>query len=83
VNLYRISQTVNDGYDTYDAAIVAAPSVTEARKVHPEQGRDDPWAEDRCYTAWAKKPSDVKVELIGLAKPGTEAGVILASFNAG
>lgn len=35
MNLYLISQTINEGYDTYDSAVVAAESEDEARKIHP------------------------------------------------
>ena len=35
------------------------------------------------YSGWAKTPDIVRVEYLGEAKPGTAAGVILASFNAG
>jgi hypothetical protein len=80
MNLYRISQEVNTDLDTYDAAIVAAASADEARKIHP---RGDASAWDGVWGTWAADPKDVDVELIGTAKPGTEAGVILASFNAG
>jgi len=34
------------------------------------------------YHSWVS-PDKVKVELIGVAAPGTVAGVIVASFNAG
>lgn len=79
LNLYKISQNVNNDYDTYDSAIVAAGSVEEARLIHP--GWQEKWGER--FTPWAYKPEDVQVELIGTAAPGTQAGVILASFNAG
>jgi hypothetical protein len=35
MNLYLISQNVNNDYDTYDAAVVAANSEDEARLIHP------------------------------------------------
>lgn len=98
MKLWKISQSVNYDYDTYDSAIVAAETEDEARMIHPEGklDRHQPSVWDsgryswiyRIYssefrdTSWAP-PSDVTVELIGTAKPGTKAGVILASFNAG
>ena len=82
MNIYKISQSENNGYDTFDFAIVAAESEEEARLINP----DGKWYEDQGeykYTAWAFKPEQVEVEYLGIAKEGTEVGIILASFNAG
>jgi len=73
MNIYLISQSVNNDYDTYDAMVVAAPDEETARHMHPSWG----WESN----SWARYPSDVYVELIG--QTDREAGVILASFNAG
>jgi len=35
MNLYLISQDVNDGYDTYDSAVVCSESESDARMMHP------------------------------------------------
>lgn len=78
MNLYLISQDVNDGWDTYDSAVVAAKSEQEARSIHPS-GRESSPTWDQTWTS----PTNVKVELIGKAVPGTKAGVICSSFNAG
>jgi len=37
MNLYLISQDVNDNYDTYDSAVVAAKSEGDARKISPSE----------------------------------------------
>ena len=37
MNLYLISQSVNNEYDTYDSAVVAAESEEDATKIHPIQ----------------------------------------------
>lgn len=37
MNLYLISQTANNGYDSYDSAVVAAKSAKDARKIHPSE----------------------------------------------
>lgn len=74
MNLYLISQSVNNDYNTYDSAVVAAPDEETARNTYPGWGEWD-------YGRWARYRSDVKVELIG--QTDREAGVILASFNAG
>ena len=94
LNLYRISQTKNDGYDTFDSAVVVAESEEAAREMHP-----DPifmWHND--YQEWGNgclgrdadglacwsHPKDVEVEVIGIPDERFRAGdVICASFNAG
>ena len=40
MKLWRISQTVNDEYGSYNEAIVAAKTKDEATVMHPENGRD-------------------------------------------
>ena len=35
MKLYKISQTINDDYDTYDSAVVCAKDEDEARHIHP------------------------------------------------
>ena len=80
MKLWRISQHENGGYDTYDNAVVAAETEGQARLTHPG---DMIWnGETRDYDTWCSA-KHVKVELIGEAVEGTEAGVICASFNAG
>lgn len=94
--IYEITQTVNQGYDTYDSAIVVANDRTEAAHTHPDG--DKQW--DITKQKWGfvtisgrtildmdshtwSNPSDVVVTLIGEANEDIEAGVVLASFNAG
>jgi len=80
MNLYKISQEVNNGYDTYDSAIVAAEDEFDARNTHPDGNY---WGHDYwCEQAW-DDPKYVIAVQIGTALPGTSRGVILASFNAG
>lgn len=74
MKLYLISQTANLEYDTYDAAVVAAPDEEIARKIKPSDSED--------YPEWTT-PDNVRVQLIGTALKGTQQGVILASFRAG
>jgi hypothetical protein len=78
MKLYKISQTLNSGYDTYGCAIVCAKSEDVARNIRPG---GDYWGNP--HTPWCNSPDQVTVELIGTAAPGTRQGVILASFNAG
>lgn len=81
MNIYLLSQTDTDEYDTYDSCVVAAPSDNEAKDIHPS-GNDARW-EDKHFLDWAKSPDRVTVKLIGTAVVGTEYGVICASYNAG
>jgi|688.fasta_scaffold1373915_1 hypothetical protein len=84
MNLYKISQIVNNDWDTYDSAIVAAENEEEAKKINPCQyAVEEWWVGAREYSSWCFKLEDVKVELIGVAKEGIEKGVVIASFNAG
>lgn len=80
MNLYRISQDKNDGYDTFDSAVVAAASEEDARMIHPS--RSDWDGKTEGYDSWAAA-DDVTVKLVGIAVEGTQPGVVCASFNAG
>ncbi len=79
MNLYHISQSVNNGWDTYDSAVVAAETAEQAAATHPYEFA----AWDSIFPMWASFPEQVTVKLIGTALEGTTAGVILSSFNAG
>lgn len=76
MKLWLIEQNINNGYDTYDSAVVAAKTEEEARNIHPRG--DNEWS-DYCWVS----PNKVSVSLIGNAIPKTNKGVICASFNAG
>lgn len=96
MKLYRISQDENDGYDTYDSAVVAAISEDEAKKIDPSGFRR--WSDEKemwmfqyadgterpesDHNSWASSPEKVKAEYIG-ESARVEAGLVLASFNAG
>ena len=74
MNIYRLSQTVNNDYDTYDSAVVVASSEETARETELPYSAADTWAQ----------PADITVELVGIALPSyTEGTIICASFNAG
>lgn len=94
MNLYLLTQDIETGYDTYDSAVVAASGIEEARNTHPSNesyiyidGEEHsiysyrPKPVKEASGVWAPNSSDVEVELIG--STDREAGVILASFNAG
>ena len=87
MNIYKISQTVNIDYNTYDSAIVYARSEEDARYICPDNYYISGWWEDEInYSHSWCHPDFVTVDLLGEATDWitvTEAGVILASFNAG
>jgi hypothetical protein len=78
VRLWLISGDPPGQWDVYDSAVVAAETACKARHTHPGGGR--------CVASnlgsWVA-PADVAVVLIGEAAPGTVAGVVCASYNAG
>lgn len=80
MNLYLISQSENNGYDTYDSAVVVAENEEDARNIHPS-GKNENWG--YVFDSWCSSPNKVKVEYIGKPKTGTLKGILLASFNAG
>ena len=85
MNIYKLTQTENRGYDTFDSSIVVAKTETEAKNIHPgakwTHPDDDPWKDE--WSDWASSPSNVTAELIGKADNSyTKPQTILASFNA-
>jgi hypothetical protein len=78
MNLYLISQEVNNADDTYDSAVVAAVSEYAARSIHPSE-KD--WYGKAEMHSWCAK-ENVIVRLIGTAADDV-SGVICASFQAG
>lgn len=86
MNLYLISQTANNDYDTYDAAVVCAPDEATAKMINPSDSMkptpEGSGMRDGQYGSWTQQ-NNVKVEFIGMAHKELKQGVILASFNAG
>lgn len=81
MNLYRISQDVNDDYDTYDSAVVVAETEDDARLIHPSERSWD--GKSERWSSWSNA-EDVAVQHIGIANSWLESGtVICSSFNAG
>lgn len=87
MKLWLISQTANDDYDTYDSAVVCAPSEGCAKRIHPGGGLA--FAEkvdgyNHKAHSWTSDISHVDAVCIGEAAPGMKDGeVVCASFNAG
>ena len=97
MNIYKLSQSVNDNYDTYDSCVVIAENEEAARRMHPCENvfwQNGKWQDLKYKISldndWAKL-DDIKIELIGIAvgvnengKPSTVTPrVVCASFNAG
>ena len=99
MKLYKLSQSLNTGYDTYDSCVVCAKSKKEARLIHPSKfvthSTEDKWfgtnvkgevyETENDYYSWVRRKDvgEVEVEYIGEAKKGLKKGVIVNSFNAG
>jgi hypothetical protein len=82
--LYLISQSVNNDYDTFDSAVVIAPSKEEARNMHPNWPDSEwPTKKHSWYNCWADRPEQVTVSLIGTALRNAPQSVVCSSFNAG
>ena len=84
MNLYLLTQTHNDAYDTFDSLVVASKNSDLAQKIHPYGELDESAIEyEEKFPVWAE-PHHVKVFCIGVAKSQYKEGeVILSSYNAG
>ena len=83
MKLWYISQDVNDDYDTYDSAVVAAETEEQARLTHPSGYEKDWNGIEKQHSGWCDAVH-VTVRYIGeAAVEGVSAGVVCASFNAG
>jgi len=81
MNLYLVTQTQNNKYDTFDSIVVCAESEDIAKRMTPD-GLDR--FDDSNYGTWCTSPKHASVELIGIAdNKYKQPGIILASFNAG
>ncbi len=80
MKLYLLSANANDRPRAFSRAVVAAESEEDARRTHPDGSSTVLEGEDIFGTWVALKY--VRVEFLGEAKPGTPAGVILASYIA-
>jgi hypothetical protein len=89
MNVYFISQDKNNGYDTYDSAVVIAPDEVTAKRIYPSRWRDEIIYLDEATTNdhtnwdWVDSAEFVQARLIGTATEGAEVEIVCASFNAG
>lgn len=81
MNLYLISQTSNNDYDTYDSAVVCAKDEEHARKMDPGGDNGEEAEFGQRHSTWAYRLEDVNVKLIGKAKKEIPVGVVCSSYN--
>lgn len=71
MNLYKISQDVDRGWETFDSAVVVAKSAEEAKKIVPDFNTYGNYIDEYAPNlefrreSWVK-PEDIKVEFIGV-----------------
>lgn len=85
MKLWLIEQNVNNGYDTYENAVVAAETEEAAVDTYPgsfEQVKSNKEVKHNAFSAWAEN-KHVRATYIGETRDGMPAGVVCASFNAG
>jgi len=78
MNLFLISQDVNDELDNYTSAVVCADNEDEARMTHPA-GKEWGGERDELFDVWCDS-KDVQVKIIGAAARNVKKGVVLASY---
>lgn len=79
-NLYLLTQTENDDWDTFDSCVVCAETENAARDIQPGGG-DGKWGGE--FSPWCSDPYKVTIRLIGTAALDVRQGVVIASYNAG
>jgi len=99
MNIYLVRQVLNNGYDTYDSMVVAAPSEEIARKIHPSPfvthysngkwmgtysgGPNIGKEYEQISSGWVSFNNIDKLSVTCVGATDKPTGVILASFNAG
>ena len=93
MNLYLLEQEINNNYDTFDSAVVAASSPLKARRTHPDDcsvWENIGWMrggelvpQNPHHNTWVAHGEVEGVEVTYLGHTKLEAGVVCASFNAG
>lgn len=80
--VFKISQSQNSAYDTYDSAIVVAENSEKAKLISPFDGDDirhNPYNE----YCWVTEPRLVYAEPISETSRYKKPTVICTSYNAG
>ena len=81
MKLFKVSQNINNNYDTFDSFVIACNSEDEARATDP-YGECNTIKQDDTFASWVSADK-VIVEYLGEAHNGLVKGIIVASFNAG
>lgn len=97
MKLWLISQSINNNWDTFDSAVVAAETEEEARQTYPNHYAgvadrfwdgstwlsrgDNGTVHNLGYSCWTS-PDNVSVQFLADGYEGP-AGTVCASFNAG
>ena len=83
LKIYLLEQDYVHGYDTYDSIVVIAYDENDAKLISPYSKMIDDKTDQ--YMSWVGKDNidKIKVTYLGIAKEGSERGLVLASFNAG
>ena len=74
MNLYFLTRNDDFCYGNFDALVVAAESEADALTIQPQSV-----GTSTSGSGWTR-PENLAVRLIGVAAPGVERGVILASY---
>lgn len=83
MRIFKVARTDTVSYDEYDAFVAVAESEADARAMHPSgKSKVDEWSFE-AGTWPVADPATLVVTDLGVAAPGVERGVVLASFNAG
>jgi len=96
MNLYKVSQDIVGGYDTYSDMVVCAESEDDAITIHPSKyvthlkngvwyGTYTKFGEyETGLDEWCEsKKENFVVEFLGIANENIKRGVIVSSFHAG
>ncbi len=70
MKIFKLSQEINKGWDTYDSVVVCAESEDEAIKIHPSKSqkiywRDGKWLERvgiHWHPSWGKAGDEIEVD---------------------
>jgi hypothetical protein len=97
MNIYKVEQDWNNGYDTYSDFVCIAENEQAARETHPSEyvthNKDGKWY--GTYSRGGEYEQDgsdwvsfdeigrLEVTLIGVANADQNKGVVCASFHAG
>lgn len=79
MNIYLLTQSAVHGYDTFNAMVVVAEGMQQAKEMHPVS--QDSWDDEYGWAAWALNPEQVTATLIGTGEGPSR--IVLRSFHAG